>query len=61
MLASEPAFGSESPKHIDALPSMSAGRMRPRASSLSCPSSRDGPNAQCASTYNISQFCGPQR
>ena len=50
MLASEPAPGSDRPKHIEVSPVIIPARHRWRACSVACVSSRLGPNAQCAIT-----------
>jgi hypothetical protein len=59
MLASEPAPGSESPKHIDVLPVIISARHRSRASRVACVSSRLGPKAQCAMTQGMTTPCPP--
>ena len=57
---SEPAPGSESPKHMIFEPSINPGRKRSRARSESCDRSRLGPNAQCAMTCSRSHGRGPR-
>ena len=61
MLASEPAPGSERPKHIDVLPVIMPARHRSRASSVTWVSSRLGPKAQCAMTQGMMTPCPPSR
>ena len=61
MVASEPAPGSERPKHIDWRPETRPGNARSRASSVSCSSTTLGPKAQWLSAKVPSQWCGPQR
>ena len=61
MLASEPAPGSDRPKHIEVSPLIMPARQRLRASSVTWVSKRLGPNAQCAITHGITVPCPPSR
>jgi hypothetical protein len=61
MVASEPAPGSESPKHMDWRPETRPASARSRASAVSCSSTTLGPKAQWLSAKVPSQWCGPQR
>ena len=55
MVASDPAPGSERPKHIDRRPETRSGRARSRASVVSCSSTTLGPKAQWLSAKVPSQ------
>ena len=55
MVASEPAPGSESPKHMDRRPETRPASARSRASGVSCSSTTLGPKAQWLSAKVPSQ------
>ena len=59
--ASEPAPGSDMPKHIIFSPAIIQGRICARASSVTAESTALGPKAQCEITKSHSQLCGPHR
>src|SRR4029450_1455912 len=61
MLASEPAPGSERPKHIDVSPDIMPARQRFDASGVTWVSTRLGPNAQCEMTHGVRMVCEPSR
>ena len=61
MLASEPAPGSDKPKHIEVSPDIIPARQRWDASGVTWVSTRLGPKAQCEMTHGVSVVCEPRR
>ena len=61
MLASEPAPGSDRPKHIDVSPVIMPARHFWRASAVIWVSTALGPKAQCAITHGVSTAWPPTR